>query len=202
MRRPGMSTRVALVATLAFVPGAAFAQTTTTSSTTSTTTTSVVASTTTSTTLVHPCTGQPCTELPPQVVLFTPSAQIQADRGGFCWRQPTLPTTVCAAVTRTLDYRAPTLVVTEGETVTVRFTPAVPGTPQKLSLTENNGAVTPITPASPTSFRVTQAPGLHANLGLETVWLQGEVGYTFSLDVRRAAAPADPSDGRRIALTG
>ena len=201
MRRSGQFMRMGLVAAV-FLPGAAFAQTTSTSSTISTsTTTSTVATTTTSTTLVHPCTGQTCAPMPPQLVLSTPSAQVQADQGGFCWLQPTEPIAGCTAVSRTTDYRAPTLVVTEGETVTVRFTSAVPLAPRQVSLADN-GAVTPLIAANPTSFRVTLPPGVHPNLDLRTLWLQGDVGYTFSLDVRRAATPADPSQGRRIALTG
>ena len=93
------------------------------------------------------------------------------------------------------------LVVTEGATVTLRFTSSVSLTPRQVSLADD-GVVTPLTPANPTSFRVTLVPGIHANLDVRTLWLQGDVGYTFSLDVRRAATPADPSGGRRIALTG
>lgn len=201
MRRPGRSMRTVLATALVFVPGAAFAQTTSTSSTTSSSTTSTVATTSTSTTMVNPCIGQPCTAGPPEVVLSTATARIQADQSGFCWRQPTSDTTVCIATARPLNYQAPTLVVTQGELVTVRFTEPVPGAPRQISMAEN-GVATPITAANPTSFRVTLTPGLHPNLQLTTVWLQGNVEYTFSLDVRRAATPATPSGGRRIALTG
>ncbi len=63
------------------------------------------------------------------------------------------------------------------------------------------GEGTALTAANPTTFRVTLAPGV-LDLGVATTWLQGDVYYGFRLDVRRAATPADPSAGRRIALTG
>jgi hypothetical protein len=107
------------------------------------------------------------------------------------------------ALARLAGYQPPILVVTEGETVTVRFTPPVPGTPIEVSL-GSDGVVTPLTAASPTTFRVTQAPGVHDNLAILTRWLQGEAPYRFRLDVRRAATPADATGtgGRPIALTG
>jgi hypothetical protein len=135
------------------------------------------------------------------VVLVSASGQIQADRGSYCWRRPADPTRVCVALARLPGYQPPILVVTEGETVTVRFTPPVPGTPIDVSL-GTDGVVTPLTAASPTTFRVTLAPGIHPNLAILTRWLQGEAPYGFRLDVRRAATPADPSGGRPIALTG
>ena len=203
MRRPRRSLRVVLLVVMALVPGAASAQTT--SSTTSTTpaspTTSSVAPTTTSTTLADPCTGQLCTEEPPQVVLVSASGQIQADRGGYCWRRPADPNRFCVALARPLGYQPPILVVTEGETVTVRFTPPVPGTPVDVSL-GTDGVVTPLTAANPTTFRVTLAPGIHDNLAILARWPQGEAPYGFRLDVRRVATPAEPSGGRPIALTG
>jgi len=153
------------------------------------------------TTLANPCIGQPCTEEPPQVVLVSTSGQIQADRGSYCWRRPVDPNRFCVALSRPLGYQAPILVVTEGETVSVRFTPPVPGTPIDVSLSIA-GVVTPLTAANPTTFRVTLAPGIHDNLAILTRWLQGETPYGFRLDVRRAARPADPSGGLPIALTG
>lgn len=196
MRRPRRSLRVVLLAVMVLVPGAASAQTTT-----STTTSTSVVSTTTSTTLANPCTNQPCTEEPPQVVLVSASGQIQADRGGYCWRRPADPNRVCVALARPQGYQPPILVVTEGETVTVRFTPPVPGPPIDVSL-GTDGVVTALTAASPTTFRVTLAPGVYDNLAILTRWLQGEAPYGFRLDVRRAATPAEASGGRLIALTG
>lgn len=203
MRRPRRSFPVVLLVAMALVPGAVSAQTTTstTSITSTSTTTSSVPPTTTSTTLADPCTGQPCTDIPPQLVLVSGSGQIQADRGSYCWRRPAEPNRFCVALARPLGYQPPILVVTEGETVTVRFTPPVPGTPIEVSL-GIDGVVTPLTAASPTTFRVTQAPGIHDGLAILTKWLQGEVPYGFRLDVRRPAAPAEPSGGWPIALTG
>ena len=201
MRQPRRSLRVVLLAATVLVPGAASAQTTTSTTSTTSTTTSSVAQTTTSTTLADPCTGQPCTEEPPQVVLVSASGQIQADRGGYCWRRPGDPNRFCVALARPPGYQPPILVVTEGETVTVRFTPPMPGTPIDVSL-GTDGVVTPLTAANPTTFRVTLAPGIHNNLAILARWPQGEAPYGFRLDVRRSATPADPSGGRPIALTG
>jgi hypothetical protein len=201
MRRIGRSVRVAVVVGMALLPGAALAQTTTSSSSsTSSSSTSTVAPTTT-TTQAHPCTGQPCTADPPGVVLSTPSVQIEADRGSYCWRRPTEPTGFCVALSRAPGYQPPLLVVTEGEVVTVRFTGPVPGTPQQVLLADN-GALTPLAATSPTSFRVDLAPGINENLAIITRWLQGEVPHVFRLDVRRATTPPVPNDGRRITLTG
>lgn len=201
--RLGRSVRVALVVGLTCAPGVAWAQTTTSSSSTTSstsTTTSTVAPTTT-TTAANPCAGQPCTDGPPHVTLSTPSAHIQADRGSHCWRHPVEPITGCVALAAVPGYKPPILVVTEGELVTVRFTAPVPGTPQQVSFADN-GVLTPLAAANPTTFPVSLAPGTHENLGLVTHWLQGKVPYHFRLDVRRAATPGVPSDGRPIALTG
>ncbi len=203
MRRLTRVMRVALVIGATFAPGVAWAQTTTTTTTTtssSSTTTSTVAPTTT-TTLVNPCAGQPCTDEPPGVVLSTATAEIEAHQGSYCWRLQEGSQTRCLALALAPDYKPPVLVVTEGETVTVRFTPPVPGVPQQVSFA-NNGVLTPLTAANPTSFRVDLPAGVHENLALITRWLQGEVPYGFRLDVRRAATSAPPSDGRVIALTG
>ena len=108
---------------------------------------------------------------------------------------------LCATAAGTPDSTARQtrmLVVTEGETVTVRFTPPVPGTPQQVSLVNYgaNGALTPVAAANPTSFRIDLEAGVYERLALVTRWLQGEVQYGFGLDVRRPASPAAPSDGR------
>ena len=199
MRRLGTTARVALVASLALAPGAALAQTTTMSSTTTSTSTTVTSTTTT--TMAHPCTGQPCTDRPPDVVLSTPTAQIDADTGGYCWQLPTQPLSVCRALSVVAGYQPPILAVTEGEVVTVRFTPPVPGTPQQVSLSDD-GALTPLTAGNPTTFRVDLPAGIHEGLALQVRWLQGDIRHGFRLDVRRPATPAVPSDGRQIALTG
>ena len=201
MRRLGCSVCIAVAAVVTFVPGVAFAQTTTSSSssTSTSTTTSTPASTTT--TMAHPCTGQPCTEEPPGVVLSTPTAQIEADRGSYCWRRPAEPTSFCVALAVAPGYKPPILVVTEGDLVTVRFTAPTPGTPQSVSLA-NNGAVTPLAATNPTSFRVDLAPGIYESVSVVTRWLQGEVPHHFRLDVRRAGTPPIASDPRPIALTG
>jgi hypothetical protein len=210
MRRIGRSLRGALaVVGLTLVPGVAWAQTTTTTSSTSSTSTSAMSNSQsqsgapvpTTTTVAHPCTGQPCTTEPPALVLSSSTAQIEADQGSYCWHRPADPTGSCRALAVVPGYKPPLLVVTEGELITARFTAPVPGAPGQVSLADN-GALTPLTAANPTSFRVDFAPGLHERLAVITRWVQGEVPYHFRLDVRRATTPAVASDGRQIALTG
>lgn len=135
------------------------------------------------------------------MVLVSASGQIQADRGGYCWRRPEDSNRFCVATARPLNYQPPILVVTEDETVSVRFTPPVPGTPVEVVL-GTDGVVTPLTAASPTTFRVTLTTGIHDNVAILTRWLQGEASYGFRLEVRRLATPAEPSGGRPITLTG
>lgn len=200
---------VALLVSLGlFVGGGAGAQTTTSSTTSSSSTTSTTAvvpttsaPTTTSTTLVHPCTGQNCTAEPPGAVLSTASTQIAADRGSYCWLQSDGPSTVCVALAVTPGYQPPLLAVTQGETVTVRFTSQPPLTPLEVALVRSGERVA-LTAANPTSFRVDLPPGIHEQMGLTTRWLQGEVPYHFRLDVRRAAQPEPPTRTGGLTLTG
>ncbi|MGI8809710.1 MAG: hypothetical protein ACR2KK_18090 [Acidimicrobiales bacterium] len=195
-----------------FAGGGAGAQTTTTSTTTSSSTTSTsttststtsstVAPTTTSSTLANPCTGQVCTAEPPGVVLSTASTQIAADRGSYCWREPVGQLTGCVALAVAPGYKPPILVVTQGETVTVRFTMSVAMIPLGVSLARD-GQLTPLAAANPTSFRVDLAPGIHEQLAINARWLQGEVPYHFRLDVRAAAQPATPVVTGGLTLTG
>lgn len=195
-------TAVALLAVVGlFGGGVAGAQTTTSSTSSSTTSSTSVAPTTTSTTLVHPCTGQPCTAEPPGAVLSTSSNQITADRGSYCWRDATGPSTMCVVLSAPPPgYESPLLVVTQGEVVTVRFTAPVPLRPVAVALARQ-GSLIPMPGTSPSSFRVDLAPGIQ-NLGLITLWLQGEVPYPFRLDVRAAAPQATPVGRGRLTLTG
>src|SRR5215210_3946350 len=110
MKRRENIVRAVLAAGLIAIPGVASGQTTTTTTVASTTTTSVQPTTTTTlavtttTTFPNPCTGQPCTAEPPAAVLSTGSAQITADRGSYCWREPVGGSTVCLALARAIDY--------------------------------------------------------------------------------------------------
>lgn len=200
---------VALVPVLGlFAGGGAGAQTTTSSSSTSTSSTSSTAvvpttslATTTSTTLVHPCTGQPCTAEPPGAVLSTQSRELVPDRGSYCWREPAGESTVCLALAVTPGYQPPILVVTQGELVTVRFTAPVAMTPLEVTLRRGAERV-PLQASNPTTFRVDLAPGIYGQMGLNTRWLQGEVPYAFRLDVRSSAPPATPVVSDRLTLTG
>jgi len=203
---------VALLVSLGLMAGGgAGAQTTTTSSSTSSTTSSSTTSSTavvpttsaptTSTTVVNPCTGQPCTTEPPGAVLSTPSTEIAADRGSFCWRDPVTDSTGCVALTPAPGYKPPILVVTQGEVVTVRFTAPVAMSPQEVALVRGGDPVA-LPAANPTSFRVDLSPGVYEQVGLATRWLQGEVPYAFRLDVRASAQPATPVQRGGLTLTG
>ena len=199
---------VALLVTLGlFAGGGAGAQTTTTSTSTSSSTTSstaVVPTTsapTTTTTVVNPCTGQPCTAEPPGAVLSTPSAEIAADRGSYCWLDPLTGLPVCLALAAVPGYKPPILVVTQGEVVTVRFTAPVAMSPLEVALVRGGDRVA-LPASNPTSFRVDLSPGVYEQVGLATRWLQGEVPYAFRLDVRASAQPATPVQRGRLTLTG
>jgi hypothetical protein len=206
MKRRRNIIRTALVAGLMAMPGVAYGQTTTSTIATTTTTTvqpstTTTVSVTTSTSLPHPCAGQPCTTEPPSAVLSTSSTQIVADRGGYCWRDPIGPLTGCVALARPPNYTPPTLVVTQGESVTVQFTASVPMTPSEVVLLRDGDRVA-LPASNPTLFRVDLAPGIYEQVGLSTRWVQGEVPYGFRLDVRRPDAPATPTTGGKVTLTG
>jgi hypothetical protein len=156
---------------------------------------------TTTTTVPNPCVGQVCTTEPPSAVLSAASGQITADRGGYCWRDPVGPLTGCLALARPLNYTPPTLVVTQGDTVTVQFNSSPALTPLQVSLLADGDRGT-LAATNPTRFRVDLAPGVYENSGLLVRWLQGEVPYGFRLDVRRAATPAVPTPTGTLTLTG
>ena len=198
--RLGMAVQAAVLLGIAAVPGAAFGQTTTsTTSSTSVTTTTVGATTTT--TLPNPCADRPCTTEPPGAVLSTSSTQLVPDRGSYCWRQPAGDTTMCLALAAVPGYKPPLLVVTEGELVTVRFTAPVPLAPEDVALVKAGERLVALPAANPTEFRVDLPPGLHESVWLSTRWLQGELQYSFRLEVRARPEPTPPA-GRTLALTG
>ena len=201
-----MSTRrvtalTVIVLALCLGQGAA-AQTTTTSSTTSTTsavsTTVPSTTSTTSTRVPNPCTGQPCTERPPQAFLAGASGEVGLTGGGFCWNSPTPDAQghiIGVCVTVLLVDPPVTLVVRRGETLTLRF--EAPGAPTRITLREKDVA-TPLAAGNPVRFAADYAVGFHT-LDVSTLWLQGDVGYRVRLDVRAATTPRT---GRNIALTG
>lgn len=207
MRRIGNIVGTAVLASMVVLPGMAFGQTTTSTTVTSTTTTTTepttttTASVTTTTSLPHPCAGQPCTTEPPTAVLSTPSTEIVADRGSYCWRDPIGPSTGCVALARPLDYEPPTLVVAQDELVTVHFAASVPLTPSEVALVRDVDRIA-LAATNPTRFRADLAPGIYEEVALSTRWLQGEVPYGFRLEVRRPSTPATPTAGRSLTLTG
>ena len=192
MRR--VSLGAAVVMALLAVPGMAGGQTTTSNpGSTSTTSTTLAQTTTTSSTVPNPCVGRPCSERPPDAFFVAASGQIKADGGGFCWRSPTLPSGVCAAVSRTEGYQPPTLVVTQGEMVTIRFVSTPLLTPSSVTLVRQGQTIT-LPASNPTSFRADFPAGTRVAYDLNAGWFQGNSGYSIGLDVRPAP--------RSISLTG
>lgn len=195
-----MSTRRATALTVAllilWLGHGAGAQTTTTSSTssTSTSTTSTTVGATTSTTQANPCTGQPCTERPPQAFLAGVNGEVRLDPGGFCWTSPT-PAQGNLCATADLPDPPVTLVVRRGETLTLRFDAR--GAPTRVTLREND-VPAPLAAGNPVRFAADYPVGFHT-LDVSTLWLQGDMNYRVRLDVRAAATPRT---GTRIALTG
>lgn len=187
--------------------GEASAQTTSTSTsiTTSTTTTSTttIVSTTTTTTTANPCGGELCIDEPPAAVLSASSGQVDAHRTSHCWRGPADPFTRCVTPGLLPDYTPPTLVVTQGEVVTVTFAAPRQVIPNEVTLRTAAQDVS-LVAANPTQFDVNLPPGTYRLVeGLRTAWLQGTVRYSFGLEVRAPAAPTAPTTTTgRLALTG
>ena len=175
-------------------------QTTTTSTTTTSTvvpTSSTVSTTTTTTTTLRTPTIPPTI---PTATLSGASGQVTGELGSFTWPQADGTT-----VARIVDYvpegpnPAQTLTVTQGETVTLRFEPALqvavltlgvwPGGP-------NNPALA-APAANPSRFVMTLTPGTHVfSVG---VTFQGppDARASYNFKVRVVAA-----EGRPLALTG
>ncbi len=190
------------VMALGLAQGAGAQTTTTTSSTTTSTSSTATTSTTivgtTSTTVPNPCAGQPCTERPPVAFLAGASGEVRLDQGGFCWRSatPNAEGQLVGVCTAVIPVDPPvTLVVTRGETLTLRFD--APGAPSQVRVAEG-GDVTALGAANPVRFAADHPVGFHT-LDFTTVWLQGDVSYRVRLDVRAATTPRT---GTNIALTG
>lgn len=195
-----------LVAIGLFAGGGAGAQTTTT---TSSTTTSVVllttsSTSTTSTTVVNPCTGQPCTDLPPVATLSGSAGDVRIESFGNCWRLPAPVAgqglvTRCVIGTPAPEASVPVgLVVRRGETLTLRF--AINMAPTEVLLQRSDVAEAPavaLTAANPTSFVADLPVGTYF-VTFRTKWNQGDVEYRVKVEVRAATA----SEPRIIALTG
>lgn len=210
MRRTVMAMLVVAVWATA---GASWAQTTTTSTTattsttsttTSTTTTSTSTSSTTATTLVVPRL--------PTATLSGVSGQVPGELSSNCWPVPT-GGTVCGHY----DYvgpgpNPPTLAVTQGESLTLRFDPPLAVATLSASFwPAGPGSQTPVpldVPASdPSSFRATMGPGTYLislNVTFSAV-PAGYVSYFFQIRVTAPATtvrPAQPVPAGRVALTG
>ena len=197
-----------LVAIGLFAGGGAGAQTTTTTSSSTTTsavpTTTSTSTSTTSTTVVNPCTGQPCTDLPPVATLTGSAGDVRINPFGYCWRLPAPvpggPVTQCLVATPAPDAEVPVgLVVRRGETLSLRFAATMTPTEVLLQRGDVPGvAPVPLTAANPTSF-VADLPVGTYYVVFKTKWNQGDVDYRLKVEVR---APATASEPRVLALTG
>jgi hypothetical protein len=171
------------------VASMAGAQTTSTSTSNSTSS----STTSTSTTVVNPCAGQICTDRPPPAFLSGPNGEVALDEGGSCWRSPQPNaagqlTAVCVDKVPSGDPVA-LLVVTAGETLTLRFGSMVP----TEVVFVDDGRSTALTPGNPIRLDANLSVGIH-RIAVLTRWLQGDASYGLRLDVRTA--------GRPLALTG
>lgn len=169
-----------------------------------TTTSSTTAPTTTMTTLAPTTPSIPATV--PTATLSGASGQVAGELGSFAWPQADGTT-----VARIVDYviegpnPAQALTVTQGETLTLRFEPALtvatlsagvwPGGPNNPSLA--------VPASNPSRFAVNLAPGTHV-VSVEATFQgvrDGRASYHFKLRVL-APAPAQPAEPRPLALTG
>jgi hypothetical protein len=189
---------IVVAGALWWIASVATAQTTTTSTSTSTSTTSTSTTSTsiTSTTVANPCAGQPCTDRPPDAFLAGASGEVRLDPGSFCWSGPVpgsagLFGTLCAdAAQRDPDA---TLVVSPGETLTLRFST---GTPTEVIL-QREDVGRGLAPANPVRFTVDLPAGSTPVISFFTRWPQGDASYSVRLQVRAATPVARP-----LALTG
>jgi hypothetical protein len=162
------------------------AQTTTSSTTSPSTSTST---STTSPTIANPCTGRVCTAEPPAAFLAGSRGEVALDRGSYCWQTFT-PGGFGLCADRAASEPNARLVVTSGETVTLRFSAM---TPTEVVLVRANTS-TPLTAGNPVRFVMSLPVGVHT-VGFFTRWVQGDASYGVRLDVRAASTG-------RIALTG
>lgn len=209
MRRMLMAMVVLAVLATAGVSGA---QTTTTSTSASTSTSSSTSTSTTSTTMPSTTTTTVVVPPIPGATLSGASGQVAGEMSSSCWPLPT-GETACGIV----DYiepgpNPPTLAVTQGEVLTLRFDPAL----AVATLTAGFSIVGPPSrpgpaldlPASnPSSFRATMAPGTYL-IGVTVTFSAvpaGHVGYFFQIRVSAPVTtvrPAQPVPAGRLSLTG
>lgn len=186
-----------LLSFLAMLPAApAPAQTGTT--VTSTTVTSSSTSTTvgsTTTTTPPPVTADAD---PPAAILAGASGEVQAELGSFCWSPPGAMGGRC--VDKSAAPTGPTLTVTRGTTLTVRFTTGLPLT---QLVVRRNGVEVPVTGADPSRFRADLPPGTY-QLGIFARFSAGDASYGFRLRVTAppTSPPATPTPATELSLTG
>ncbi len=183
--------RAAVLATiLGVLPmGPVLAQTTTTSSTSTTLTSTTLTSTTTTTAPPVVVDADP-----PAALLTGASGEVRGGLGSFCWAPPGAMAGRC--VDKTGPDARPSLTVTAGETLTLRFATG-------LAVTQVSGRAgtvdIPLPDANPSRFTVALAPGTY-NFDVLTRFSAGDASYAFVLRV--TAPPATPMPAPKLTLTG
>ena len=165
------------------------------------TTTSTTVSPSSTTTLASTSPSIPASI--PTATLSGASGQVAGELGSFAWPQSD-GTTVARIVDYVLDGPNPaqTLLVTQGETLTLRFDPALPVATVTAGVWPggpNNPAIA-IPPSNPSRFAVTLPPGTHV-VSVQATFQgvrDGRASYNFKLRVV-ASTPVEP---RPLALTG
>ena len=174
----------------------------------------VSSSTTTSSTTVAPSTttttGSPPT-IPmvpadvPTAVLSGSSGSVTGELGSFAWPQPDGTT-----IGRIVDYvvegpnPAQVLTVTQGETLTLQFQPALPVATLTVGVWPGgpDNPTIAVAAANPSRFVTTLAPGTHViSADVTFQGVPGRASYHFKLRVL-GSRPAEPTQPGRIALTG
>jgi hypothetical protein len=132
--------------------------------------------------------------VPPDAFLAGTRGEVALDKGGSCWRRPNPDVPggsigICV----TTEPRVPDalLVVTSGETLSMRFSAM---TPTEVFL-QREDVSTALTPGNPVRFVVNLPVGVHT-VNFFTRFLPGDITYRARLDVRA------PTSGGNLTLTG
>lgn len=190
--------------------GTAGAQTTTSSTTTSSSTTS----TSTSTSTTAPAAPSP--RGIPTATLIAASGRVTGELGSYCWEAAPPSVAMCRHVDYVLEGPNPgqTLTVIQGETVTLRYDPAM--AVESVATTVWNAppgsANVAVSASNPAQFPIDLPVG--TRVVTFTVRFAGMssyyVSYEFKLQVQARATtttvpparPAQPTRGSRVFLTG
>ena len=212
MRRTAIAVTAML---LLAATGTAGAQTTTSSTTTSSSTTSTFTSTSTTVpqTTVVPA---PSPRAIPTATLIGASGRVTGELGSYCWEAAPPSVAMCRHVDYVLEGPNPaqTLTVIQGETVTLRFDPAMAVESVVAGVwNAAPGSATLAVPASnPAQFPVDLPVGTRVvSFTVRFAAMPSYfVSYEFKLQVQALATtttvpparPAEPTSGSRVFLTG